>query len=276
MIRAYYNGKAEDSGCTVKLKISGSAASASVASEDGAFGGEDVIEDMRPYSSYVLIDAPGGEVKIYREIRRSDCRWLDMNRLNCAFRDDIARTSLLFGKRGFLQIDTGIMADTVKDLVVRCFAAGEKGFTLEADQETAVEAFSSDDLVRGGHPRMTFWDSYSLTANGREMKANHRGMAAGGDFITPLVREEGRDYIEFTIQKYKGAFTEEKLTRDIDCEQVFVDSSAGVLNCRRVWLENGAGKFRLYPLGYSGPVKIKLGRKWYEVWNDYLLIIAAE
>ncbi len=276
MIRAYYNDKANDSELTVKLSIRGTTAAAAVSGKDeNSPSGTDIIEDMRPYSSYVLVPSPGGQVKVFREIRRSDCRWIDMNRLNCAFRDDLARVSLMFGWSTVVQIDTGILADEVRDFVVRCFAAGKDGFTVEADQECTPQAFNSDDLATGNHPRMTFWDSYSLTANGREMKANNRGLVADGDFITPLVCEDGKDYIDFTITKYRGAFEDERLTRDIDCEQVFVESSAGVLNCRRVWLENGTGKFRLYPLGYSGPVKLKLGRKWYEVWNDYLLTIAG-
>jgi hypothetical protein len=63
------------------------------------------------------------------------------------------------------------------------------------------------------------------------------------------------------------------LTRDIDDEEVFVEASAGLVNNRRVRLVKGTGTFRLYPFGYEGPVKIKLGRKWYEVWNDYLVFV---
>ena len=54
-----------------------------------------------------------------------------------------------------------------------------------------------------------------------------------------------------------------------------MDCSVGCIDNRRVRLENGVGKFRLFTFGYTGPVKIKLGRKWYEVWNDYSLIIGG-
>jgi hypothetical protein len=62
----------------------------------------------------------------------------------------------------------------------------------------------------------------------------------------------------------------------MDDEEVFVESSAGLVNNRRVRLVNGTGSFRLYPFGYEGPVKIKLGRKWYEVWNDYLVFVGRQ
>jgi len=48
------------------------------------------------------------------------------------------------------------------------------------------------------------------------------------------------------------------------------------VNNRRVRLVKGRGNFRLYSFGYEGPVKIKLGRKWYEVWNDYLVFVGKQ
>ena len=132
-------------------------------------------------------------------------------------------------------------------------------------------------MILGDHPRMKLWDSYSLSAGGRELMANRKGYLIDGDPEEPFTPEGDKDYIDFTIQKYKGDFsTKEKLTRDIDDEEVFVESSAGLVNNRRVRLVKGTGSFRLYPFGYEGPVKIKLGRKWYEVWNDYLVFVGRQ
>ncbi len=272
MIQAFYNQKVEKSGSKIKLKIQGATATATAYDGKGNVTGEDVLTDMLSYSSYILIYSPGGQVKIYKQIHASDYRWLNINRINSSIRDDLARTALLFGKHTALQIDTGVVADSTVDLYVRCFTAGKDGFEIEADQEYSLEPFNTDNLVRGRHPRMTFWDSYALIVNGRELKSDHKGFAFSGDFVTPLKCEEGKDYIDFTIVKYKSDFTPGiKLERDIDCEDVFVETSAGLANCRRVWLDHGTGHFRLYPMGYSGLIKIKLGRKWYRVWNDYLL-----
>ena len=76
----------------------------------------------------------------------------------------------------------------------------------------------------------------------------------------------------YWVQNY-GNFEGEELTRDIDDDDVTIDSSCGVINNRRVQLENGRGNFRLYPMGHTGIFKLKLGRKWYEVWNEYNLIL---
>ena len=81
--------------------------------------------------------------------------------------------------------------------------------------------------------------------------------------------------MELEIRKYKGNFdtTAGPLTRAEDCEGVMIHASAGLLNATRVRLDHGVAKVRFYPLGYMGEIKIKLGRKWYEVWNEYNLIV---
>lgn len=91
-----------------------------------------------------------------------------------------------------------------------------------------------------------------------------------GDTETPIASING--VIDFTITKYKGGYAE-KLSRDIDCEEVFIETSAGLADTRRVRLVNGVGKFRLITFGYEGFIKIKLGRKWFSGWNDYALNI---
>lgn len=160
---------------------------------------------------------------------------------------------------------------------MRMFNGQKENLTIDTDQEYELLPFHTSDLILGDHPRMKLWDSYSLSAGGRELMANRKGYLIDGDPEEPFVPEGGKDYIDFTIQKYKGDFsTKEKLIRDMDDEEVFVESSAGLVNNRRVRLVNGTGSFRLYPFGYEGPVKIKLGRKWYEVWNDYLVFVGKQ
>ena len=98
-------------------------------------------------------------------------------------------------------------------------------------------------------------------------------MPQSGDFTIPIALVKDKDSVEFEIIKYSGNFEGEELTRDIDDDDVTIDSSCGVINNRRVQLENGRGNFRLYPMGHTGIFKLKLGRKWYEVWNEYNLIL---
>lgn len=275
MLKIYYNEKS-DADMAVHLTVQGSYIKAEITDKSNGAAGTDILENMLPYNSYALVRR-SGEVKNYRKMNASDFKWLDLNRLGVATKLDFAQLTYLYSDGDIIQADTGILADEEKDIIIRIFVCDPEQITIDADQEYTMEPFNSDDLVLGSHPRMTLWDSYSLSANGHEFKANRKGFPVDGDFEEELHCEEGKDYIDFTITKYKGDFSSgEKLERDIDDEDVLVDASAGVLNCRRVWLENGVGHFRLYPMGYEGLVKIKLGRKWYEVWNDYLLTIGGE
>ena len=235
------------------------------------FNGYDVIESLNSYNSYSLVHCANSKVKVYREIFKSDYKFLDLNRLGVSVKLDFAELTQLYGDRNILQVDTGMISATEKDIVIRVFEGNIETTTISSDLEYEVGFFNSDDLVTGDHPRDTLWDSYSLTSNNIEVKSNRYGNFVEQPesiYITP--NENG--YIECTIKKYKGRFTEE-LTRDIDDEDVLIESSAGLVDNRRVTLENGVGSFKLYTFGYQGRIKIKLGSKWYEVWNEYNLII---
>lgn len=277
MLKIYYNTKS-NADIDVKLQIKGSYCRAEVKQgseeETPVITGMDVVENMLPYNSYVLI-AKEGSVKIYRQISSSSFKWLDLNRLGVSIKMDFAKLGQLYGTRNIIQVDTGVMAAEEKDIIVRLFEVNKDKLVIDADQDYELLPFNSDDLVLGDHPRMTLWDSYSLSACGYEFKANRKGFPLEGDFEVALQLDASADYIEFTIQKYKGNFIE-KLARDIDDEEVMVECSAGLCNNRRVRLQNGRGSFRLYPFGHTGAIKIKLGRKWYEVWNDYGLCLGGE
>ncbi len=273
MLKIFYNTNHPGT-MTVDLAIRGTFCKITCKDSINGRVGADTIESMHPYSSYGLTESCG-LVKNYRKVLASDYRWLDYNRLGVATKLDFSEITQLYGKSHIVQIDTGILTEVQKDIVVRIFTAQKENITIDTDQEYELLPFDSMDLVLGDHPRMTLWDSYSLSANGREFTANRKGAILSGDPEEPLLPEEGKDYIEFTIQKYKGPFTE-RLTREIDNEEVFVEASAGLVNNRRVPLISGVGTFRLYPFGHKGPTKIKLGRKWYEVWNDYCVMIGEK
>ena len=275
MLKIYYNEES-NADYIIHLTIRGDYCKAECSSNSESRKGTDVIETLHPYNSYVLTEG-NGTVKLFRRPMASDYRFLDLNRLGVSIKLDVAVLTQLYGNTTILDIDTGMMAEGQRDIVVRMFNGQKENLTIDTDQEYELLPFSTSDRILGDHPRMTLWDSYSLSANGRELMANRKGYLIDGDPEEPFVPEGGKDYIDFTIQKYKGDFsTREKLTRDMDDEEVFVESSAGLVNNRRVRLVNGTGSFRLYPFGYEGPVKIKLGRKWYEVWNDYLVFVGKQ
>ena len=214
MIKIYFNEKS-DAENKIKLTIKGLCVSAEVTGINPGAYGKDVIETLRPYSSYILVDAPG-KVKNYRRMSHSDFKFLDMNRLGVAVKMDFAN---------MLQ---------------------------------------------------HLWDSYALEVDGRLLMANRKGLPVSGDFMQPIIISKDKDYLDMRIVKYKGDFEGDTLTRDIDDEDVLVESTCGLVNNRRVPLENGVGTFRLYPMGHRGPFKLKLGRKWYEVWNEYNLVLEED
>lgn len=237
------------------------------------FSGYDAIESLNSYNSYSLVFCENSKVKVYREIFRSNYKFIDLNRLGVATKLDFADIIQLYGERDIMQIDTGIISATEKDIVIRIFEGNEETTVINTDLEYEIGYFNSDDLVTGSHPRDTLWDSYSLSFNENEVKSNRYGNFFE-DPSTVYITPNAEGYVDFTIKKYKGKF-ESELTRDIDDEDVLIDSSAGLVTNRRVTLENGVGTFRLYTFGYQGRIKIKLGRKWYEVWNEYNLIITG-
>ena len=271
MLKIYFNEKS-DADNSIKLTVKSLCVIAEVTGVNPGAYGKDVIETLRPYSSYILVDAPG-KVKNYRRISRSDFKFLDMNRLGVAVRMDFADMLQLYAARDILQLDTGIIGGEERDIIIRIFEGHPDTTEIEADEDYEILTFNSDDLVLGDHPRQHLWDSYALEVNGRRFMANRKGMPLSGDFMQPISLPEDQDYLEMKIVKYKGDFEGDPLTRDIDDEDVLVEATCGMLNNRRVILENGEGTFRLYPMGYSGPFKLKLGRKWYEVWNEYNLLL---
>lgn len=269
MIKIYINEKS-DADTKIKLKIKDLTITAEISS-DNPFGiGSDTIETLLPYNSYALARCEG-LVKNYRKMTMSDFKFLDLNRLGTSIKMDFGEIVQLYADRDILQIDTGMIGGSVKDIVIRIFAGSRDNLEIDCDEEYEILFFNSDDLIQDDHPRQHLWDSYALMIEGVEYMANRKGMPISHNFMEPILLPKDKDYLECSIIKYKGDFEGEKLQRDIDDEDVFVESSFGLVNNRRVSLDNGRGDFRIYPFGHEGIVKIKLGRKWYEVWNEYNL-----
>lgn len=271
MLKIYFN---EKSGVENKLKITIRDTSVKVEMTEAETGvqGEDIIEILRSYNSYAFANTTGA-VKNYRKINQTGFKFLDLNRLGVSIRMDFADILMLYADRSIMQLDTGIISDDERDIIIRVFEGNRNTTEIDADVEYEVLTFNSDDLVLGDHPRQHLWDSYALEINGSTFMANRKGIPLSGDFIKPVSIPKGQNYVDVRVVKYKGDFEGQKLDRDVDDEEVMIDVSAGIANNRRIMLENGSGSFRLYPMGYYGPIKIKVGRRWYAVWNEYNLLL---
>ena len=271
MIKILFNKKSTvESKLTIKIDKFKVEASIQDEKDDKHRAGSDTITELASYNSYAFSSCPNGQVKTNNKVHSSDYKFLNLNRLGVAIKMDFANVSQLFADYDVFQLDTGIISDTERDIVIRVFSGKEENTEIITDEPYVKEYFDSGKLKPGEHPRFELWDSYSLTCNNTEWKATNKG-----NFVEePKTKyiPYAKDYVNFKIQKYKGNF-KEPLMRDIDNETVLIESSAGFVNNRRVKLKNGVGYFRFYPFGADGEVKIKIGRKWYEVWNEYNLIM---
>ena len=276
MVKILFNKKAEPD-TKLNLSLAGRTLTASIPSDENnrtASSGFDTIDSLSPYNSYAFMCMPKSKVKVYRKMHSSDYQFLNLNRLGVSIKLDFARLEQLFGTNNLFQVDTGMISQQECDIIIRIFSVKKENVTISSDKEYLTGEFNSDDLVTGTHPRFLLWDSYALATNDNEWHGNCKGIYIDEPETISVKPTDGKDYIDFTIKKMKGNFEKDAyLTRDIDDDIVTVDSSAGVVNTKRVMLENGVGHFRLYPLGYTGIFKLKLGRKWYEVWNEYNLIM---
>lgn len=273
MLKILFNKDSTDTHLKYNMTLMGTFLSLSCDNTDPAnlASGRDGIEVLDSYTSYVYANNPNSIVKNFRIPTKSAYKFLNMNRLGVSIKMDYSDMVQLFSNGGTMcQIDTGIISNIEKDIVIRFFVGSRANFNIQTDMTVEYGTFSSSNLHSQSHPRSTLWDSYSLEIGDIEYKADRYGNGIEGTFQEPITYNSTS--IEMTIRKYKGNFSSTKLTRDIDCEDVMIDSSCGVVDTKRVSLIKGIGKFKLFPFDYSGKVKIKLGRKWYDVWNEYNLL----
>ena len=273
MIKILYNVSSKSE---IKLGLTIKGNQLSITADDPGFEtkGVDVIDAMEPYTSYAFVTLKNAVTKINYKTNHTDYKFLNLCRIGTAMKMDYALMIDLYSQMTVGQVDTGMVTEKDADIVIRLFRGKPENITIDCDRNYEFLPFDTKEQIPFHHPRMTLWDSYSLTANGKEVKANFRGREIDGPFDAPIVPTDGK--VSVTITKYKGDFSSgEKLTRDIDNEEVFVEASAGLVDNRRVRLKNGVGTFNLYTFGYTGPIRIKLGRKWYNPWNDYALTLGG-
>lgn len=118
MLKILYN---EDCPATrdegsIKFVISGAYVKVEMIDNEENVEGFDVIRSLRSYSSYALIHTRG-KVKVFRKMYHSDYKILDLNRLGVAIREDFANIVQLYGDYDVMQLDTGIISPTHRDII---------------------------------------------------------------------------------------------------------------------------------------------------------------
>lgn len=247
---------------------------------------KDVITNARQYNNYALVYAGGRNPYRYRDIQhRTSAIFYDVNKIGESIKDNLNTVLDYYNRNGILAtVDTGIYKQDWRpsenrDIVITVLQGSPESTTIEADGEYVIEEFNISDATRDGFPRDQIWDSYALEYNGdkyivdsHERNMQHRFTDETFLKAPGVIEYEGDGPITFTIRKCNTRYTPDHwLTRDIDDDEVFVESTAGLTNTKRVYLKNGVGTFKLYPLEYEGKAHIKLGRKWYSTHNDYVM-----
>lgn len=223
------------------------------------------IQGITPYTSYAVILNVNGISKNFRQTYQSDFKLIELNRLGAAVKMDFGEIALLYSKEIVMQIDVGVWADDEKDIVV---TVNHGKFDFLAAPDFDKDTFSNTNMAKELNVRTWLWDGYSITIDGNEQYRERHAILLKGENEPIFLR--GREYIIVELQKYHGQAAN-TLNRNCDNEEVFIDCSCGVVDTKRVKLTNGKGRFKIFPFGYTGEVKLKLGRKFYDTWNDYTL-----
>ena len=130
MLKIYFNEKS-DSEHKLKIIIKDLCVAAEVIAKYPAGYGKDAIETLRPYNSYTLVSS-SGKVKNYRKMSKSDFKFLDLNRLGVSVKLDFAELLQLYGTADILQLDTGIIGGTERDITIRVFEGKKENTEIVA------------------------------------------------------------------------------------------------------------------------------------------------
>lgn len=242
----------------------------------------DRIPVLREYNVYSLVYAQGRAVLRFHDIAyQTNAIFYDLNAIGQPLRRHFDNCLEMFNRNGVLaNVTTGILAQDWRpsenrDITIDILQGSKEKAVIDVDGEYEIEEFHQNEVQKTGFPRDQIWDSYALTINGTGYMVNSREGKVKNDFgfdgdIPGTIEYEGEEPITMTIQKYSGRYKPKgMLTRDIDIDEVLVETTAGLTDTRRVYLQNGVGTFRFFPLGYEGKMHIKLGRRWYVVCNDF-------
>lgn len=166
------------------------------------------------------------------------------------------------------QVDTGLYTDQEKDIAITIFGGLHADSVInstipfEICDPLPVDAFHD----HRSNARWTLWDRYAVSINGAEYWAEQNGIRK--DASPTIVEIPTKECLEFDLQKYTADWAT-KLNRSADCNELTIETTCGFLRSTRVKLVDGKGKFHLYPFGHLGEFKIKVGWRWYPVWDEY-------
>lgn len=285
MIKIRFN-KSRNEELQYHIKLNGKTITIEVKRPDDGSIYADRIPTLKAYNTYALAYAPGRAVYRFRDIEYgTNAIFYDLNVIAQPMRYNFNNALDMFNRNGVIAcVDTGILAqdwrpEENRDIVISILQGSPETTTFDIDAPYEIEEYDVSKAAREGFPRDHIWDGYAVKVNGINYVADGRERNIynniGLESCKNVVLEYEDDKpLEFEIQKFHEIYTASKfLNRDIDNDEVLIDSTAGITNAKRIYLEKGKGSFKLFPLGYEGKMHLKLGRRWYVVQNDYVFTL---
>ena len=225
-----------------------------------------MIENVLPYSCYTVVYKQGSINENHRNGYQSDFKVLECNKLGSSAKIDLCEMALTYGREVMMHIYTGVWTESVKDMVIVVTHGKYNCYSVPSYFD--VESYNRDEFRKSPRIMAQLWDGYKISIDGNTQYQDRDGHVLYGENVDICIAN--RTSIPVTIQKCNN-ITCNDLSRDCDNEVVFVDCSCGITDTRRVRLDHGTGTFHIFPFGYIGDVKLKLGRKYWDSWNDYNL-----
>lgn len=157
------------------------------------------------------------------------------------------------------------------DMIIETVNIDHDKVEIEAAQQIKKEIVKVDSRNRiKREKRESLFPSYSLNINEEEYR--HIDTESEIEICSTNEIEYNEDYLIIKIKKY-GADFKTILDREIDNEEICIESSCGALNTTKVKLVNGEATIRLYPMGHEGSVTIKIGFEMQRVRNTYDFVL---
>lgn len=173
-----------------------------------------------------------------------------------------------------LQVDTGIITDTYKEISIRLTGIPKEHCIIEADEEVSeINTMTKSEALTKVHPKYILWPNYGIKINDTLYKYRKTTQTPViSDNMNIPVSAGNKEYLDIDIIKHDSHF-ENTLARDVDVEDLELTCSCGLINATRVYLDKGKATIRLYPFGYRGKFKLKIGWRWWPGLNEYELLL---
>lgn len=157
------------------------------------------------------------------------------------------------------------------EMIIEATNVQKDKIEIETTQQVKKELVKvgSDNRVSREKREMLF-PSYSLIVNEKEYK--HSDNESDIEICDSNEIIYNKDYLDITIKKYDMDFKSIQ-SKENDNDEIYIESSCGIINATKVKLVNGEASIRLYPMEYEGSATIKIGWSLQRTRNTYDFVL---